>query len=133
MLKQISVFSEGFEFYQDITSMVNEHLMQSVEKDGMVSICAKGSTTALVTMRFEKGVIKDLLFFLEKLYPSGTKDNHFELTRDPNGMAHIKNILLGNSQSLAYMNRKLILPEKHRLVFFDFDLRTSQREIYLNY
>ena len=124
--------SGGHNSDYDITEHIEEALAEQDKKDGIVTICVLGSTLGVVVMRYEKGAVKDLLDSLERIAPSAIEYEHFKTTHDPNGFAHIKSCILGQSVVVPYENGKLVLPNKHKIVIFDFDLCSSERKVYID-
>jgi secondary thiamine-phosphate synthase enzyme len=129
---EIKIQSEGFNRSYDITEQVKQTLFTLNKSDGIAKICVVGSTVGLTVMRYEPGVVKDLLDSLEIVAPTGKEYEHFHTTQDPNGFAHIRSSFLGTSVMVPYKERMFTFSNTHRIVLFDFDIQEATRTIYVD-
>ena len=129
---KIEVESKGFNSDYDLTDLIQNELEYMNSLEGILKVCAVGSTVGITVMRYEEGAVKDLLNCLEVIVPEDGNYEHFRTTKDPNGFAHVKSSFLGTSLCLPYLNGTLALPQNHKVVMFDFDLQSSIRKLYIS-
>lgn len=130
---QIAFKTKGFTDIIDITDMIQEKLTACKLTDGiMVAICP-GSTGALTSCEYESGLIEDLKNFFEKVIPSNKKYAHDARWGDGNGFSHLRASMIGPSLSIPFKDGKLILGTWQQIVFIDFDNRTRNRNIHLQF
>ncbi|AIG99040.1 MULTISPECIES: secondary thiamine-phosphate synthase enzyme YjbQ [Archaeoglobus] len=108
----------------DITDQV-ERCVES--RDGLVLVYTPHTTTALVINEGERGLLEDILEFMEKLVPYGKGYKHDRI--DSNADAHLKATLLGNSVVVPVESGKLALGTWQRILFLEFDGPRTRRVI----
>ncbi|MDK2834708.1 MAG: hypothetical protein PWR29_532 [Methanolobus sp.] len=91
----------------DITGNVKRHVTESGVKDGICVISTMHTTTAIVINENEQGLVADILSLLEKMIPQGAGYQHDRI--DNNADAHLKAVLLGNSESIPVRDSRLVL------------------------
>lgn len=132
MLYEITVNSSGYNSTYDITDQVREMLSRLEQQEGILKLCAVGSTLGLMTMRYEPGCVEDLFQALSNAASADREFSHFRTTGDPNGFAHVWSSLIGTSVLIPYRDGQLAFSDTHRIVLFDFDLQPSVRRIYIS-
>lgn len=125
----IEIESQGYESIQDITTEVQNTLMESKCNFGLANVFALGSTCGLYIGKFEEGTNKDMLNSLKKIAPKSVKYEHETTTGDDNGYAHIWANFLGSSLTIPIFEGELYLSKTQRLIFADYDNRNSLRKI----
>ena len=90
---------------KDITWEVQLIVEQNPYNNGIVNIYSKHSTSGIVVNENEAGLLKDFKSILEVLIPSNGNYNHNCI--DNNADSHIKSFLIGCSQTIPMINRKL--------------------------
>jgi len=113
----------------DLTPRVEEAVRQSGIREGIVSVCAIGSTAAVTTIENEPGLRQDLPALMEKLIPSGQPYAHDSTWGDGNGYAHLRSALVGTSFTTAVSSGKPILGTWQQIVFLEFDNRPRSRNV----
>jgi len=103
----------------DITSYVNNDIISSTIKDGIVVVYCPHTTAGItINENADPDVIRDLTYGFEKAYPTTDYNyKHFE----GNSHAHLKSSTVGASQSLILNNGKLILGRWQDIYFCEFD------------
>lgn len=124
------VFStgKGIEIH-DITDKINEYLIRSGIKNGMVTVFVPGSTGAITTIEYEPGLVEDLSSALERLFPGNIPYRHHERWHDGNGHSHVRASMIGPSLTVPVINGKLTLGTWQQIVFIELDVRKRQRKI----
>src|SRR4030065_2779740 len=77
--------------------------------NGIVLLFIAGSTAALTTIEYERGVVNDLRRAIEQLAPQGITYEHDVRWGDGNGYAHVRAALLGPSLAIPLHNGQLLL------------------------
>ncbi|MDD3579396.1 MAG: secondary thiamine-phosphate synthase enzyme YjbQ [Desulfobacca sp.] len=113
----------------DLTPAVTEKVLQLDFQGGLLTLFISGSTAALTTIEFERGVINDLRAALERLVPSDLDYEHDKRWQDGNGYSHVRAALLKPSLSIPIVGGRLMLGTWQQIVLLDFDNRPRQRVI----
>jgi secondary thiamine-phosphate synthase enzyme len=126
---KIKVSTQGHYDFIDITAQVAEVVKESNVREGVAIIFIPGSTAAVTTMEYEKGLIKDLKEVFENLAPEQGDYKHHQRWGDHNGAAHIKAALLGTDLTVPIENGQLQLGTWQQIVLIDFDEKPRKRDI----
>ena len=113
----------------DITKHVQNCVYQHALKQGLVCVSVQGSTSAITTIEYESGLVRDLKETLERLAPMGKEYHHDEIWHDGNGYAHIRAALIGSSVNIALVDGLLNLGTWQQIVLLDFDNKPRSRNI----
>ena len=113
----------------DITSQVREKISESGIRNGQALAFVPGSTAALTTIEYERGVVRDLVDAIERIAPQGLRYRHDERWGDGNGYAHVRAALLGPSLTVPVVAGQLALGTWQQMVLVDFDNRPRKRRI----
>ena len=127
--EQFVVNTEGNTDIIDITKQVQNCVYQHELKDGLVCVSIQGSTSAITTIEYEEGLIKDMREALERIAPSGQEYHHDEIWHDGNGYAHIRSALMGSSTCIALKDGILNLGTRQQIVLVDFDNKPRSRNV----
>lgn len=128
-MERFIVKTKGRGDFINITDKVISAVKKSGIKNGAAIIFICGSTAALTTMEYEKGLIEDMREFLEKIAPENADYKHHQRWGDRNGAAHIKSALIGTDLAVPIENRELQLGTWQQIILIDFDERPREREI----
>ncbi len=115
----------------DVTKDVADILADSPVADGIVTVFVPGSTGALTCLEFEPGLVKDMEEALEKIAPREHYYHHEERWHDKNGHSHVRASLIGPSVTIPFRDNRLMLGTWQQIVFFDFDVRARERELFV--
>lgn len=113
----------------DITRAVENQIVGSEITDGVINLFIPGSTAALTTIEFERGVINDLKGAISRLAPEDLYYEHNERWGDGNGYSHVRAALLGPSLLVPLMKGRMLLGTWQQIVLTDFDNRPRERKI----
>ena len=113
----------------NITKHVQNCVYKHELKDGFVCVSIQGSTSAVTTIEYEEGLVKDLREALDKIAPSGAEYHHDEIWHDGNGYAHVRSALVGSSVCIALVDGLLNLGTWQQVVLLDFDNKERSRNI----
>jgi len=129
----ISLSTKGNSDVIDMTPQVVKKLKATRLKDGIVTLFVIGSTAALTTCEYEPGLVRDLQETFDKLIPQGRRYHHDDAWGDGNGHAHLRASLVGPSLTIPFQNGELALGTWQQIIFIDFDNRSRERKITLQF
>jgi len=127
--QQISLRTNGHGHMHDLTAQVAEIVADSGVKTGMVNVFTVGSTAAIGTIEFERGLEHDLPNILDKLIPPSRNYGHEQAWHDGNGHSHLQATLLGPSLNVPIAAGKPILGTWQQIFHLECDVRGRQRTV----
>jgi secondary thiamine-phosphate synthase enzyme len=113
----------------DLTERVQSAVGDSGIREGIVTVCAIGSTAAITTIEFEPGLKRDLPALMQRLIPSGVPYEHDATWGDGNGYAHLRSALVGTSFTAPVAGGQTVLGTWQQIVFLEFDNRPRSRQV----
>lgn len=113
----------------DVTKHVQNCVYKHELKDALVCVSVQGSTSAVTTIEYEEGLVKDLREALERVAPTGMEYHHDEIWHDGNGYAHVRAALMGSSVNIALKDGLLNLGTWQQVILMDFDNKERSRNI----
>ena len=112
----------------DITSQVKVVIDKSDISNGFVLVNSRHTTTAITINEYEDRLLEDIRGFLMQLVPKSNKYLHNDIhLRDcppdepENAHSHLCAILLGSSESVALVDKKLMLGTYQSIMLVDLD------------
>jgi secondary thiamine-phosphate synthase enzyme len=114
---------------RDITPQVDEAVLDSGLKTGVVTVFCPGATGGLTTIEYEDGAIADLKQILEELIPRRRDYQHHKRWGDDNGASHVRAALVGPSLSIPFVDRRMTLGMWQQIIFINFDTRPRSRQL----
>ena len=130
---QLNLNTKGKGDLIDITDDIQGYLEKTKLSNGQVTVFVVGSTAAITTFEYESGLIKDINELYEKLIPSNKSYAHDQTWGDANGFSHLRSALQGPSLVIPFSNAKLLLGTWQQVVLAEFDIRSRQRKIILQF
>ena len=121
--------TEGNGHIVDLTEGVGRIVKGASAEHGIVTVFARGSTVAVTTMEYEPGGVRDLTALLERLVPRDAAYDHNRLNHDTNAHAHLRAAVIGPSETIPFVDRRLALGTWQQVVLIDFDDRPRQRTV----
>lgn len=115
---------------ENITRQVQQALVDSRLKDGIVTVFAKHTTASVLIIEDEPGIRADTKTIWERLAPADPNWQHN--TRNPgedNAHSHLRAQLQGVSQTIPFTDGQLTLGTWQQLVLLDFDTRSRTRDL----
>lgn len=128
---ELIIQTKGHTDIIDITEKVRNLVKKSKVENGLAHLFVIGSTAAITTIEYEKGLLKDIRNILEKIVPEKIDYEHNKAWGDNNGYAHIRASLIKPDLSIPIENGELILGTWQQIVLIDFDNRPRTRKIIL--
>jgi secondary thiamine-phosphate synthase enzyme len=125
----IQLSSLGNGDVHDITADIAQILQRSGLTRGVVVIFCPSSTSALTTLEFEPGCVRDLQRLFDEIASPKREYAHNARWGDGNGHSHVRAALLGPSLTVPFMGGRLTLGTWQQIVYVDFDNRRRRREL----
>ena len=127
--RQVFVQTTGKTDIVDLTPQVSEELGETAFRNGTVNLFIPGSTAALTTIEYERGVINDLRKAIDRIAPEDMYYEHNERWGDGNGYSHVRAALIGPSLTLPVIEGRMVLGTWQQIVLLDFDNSPRERRI----
>lgn len=113
----------------DITAKVKNILDSSGINNGTVTVFTPHTTAAVRINHNEPLLIQDILKMIYRLVPVDINYSHdiFEIrsgvdaNERSNGHAHVKAFLLGSSETIPVMDKKMAMGERQSIFFIELD------------
>lgn len=115
----------------DVTELVRERVRRAGISHGIVNICTRHTTTAVVVNENEPLLLRDFEERLENWAPREASYGHNDLEarrfqrispeESPNGDAHARALILGTSETLNVVTGRIELGEWQRVFFVELD------------
>lgn len=129
--KTIQFSTGGNGDIRDITEPVAQAVRETEMAAGTVTIFSPSATSALTTIEYESGCVRDLQRLFDEIVPPDRHYAHNARWGDGNGHSHVRAALLGPSLTVPFTAGRLLLGTWQQIVFIDFDNRSRQRELIL--
>ncbi len=139
----IKLKTKAFCQFVDLTEQVQKFVDKSKIKNGFVTIYSKHTTLAIRINEKEKGIVKDFTKLMDNILPRDAYYHHNDLhirtenlVCEPgasdclNGHSHCAHLLMGTSESVPIVDRKLLLGQWQRIFAIELD-RPRKREVFL--
>jgi secondary thiamine-phosphate synthase enzyme len=126
---RIDLNTRGNADIEDITRQVESAVSQSSIEDGIVTIFAPSSTSALTTIEYESGCLSDLRRLFDEIVDPERHYAHNARWGDGNGHSHVRAALLGPALTIPIVDQRLTLGTWQQIIFVDFDNRPRQRKL----
>lgn len=113
----------------DITAEVERAVRSSGLTDGIVTVFCPSSTSAVTTLEFESGAVRDLQRLFDEIAAPDRPYAHNQRWGDGNGHSHVRAALLGPSLTVPFVSGRLTLGTWQQIIYVDFDNRARQRRL----
>ena len=112
--------------YINITPRVKAALEKSGIQDGIILVSAMHITASVYVNDDEQGLIQDIDEWLEKLAPTRPDYRHHQ-SRETNGDAHLKNLLLHHQVIVPVTAGKIDFGPWQQIFYAEFDGQRPKR------
>jgi len=131
MSKSIQLTTNSREGLYDITSEVNKIVAESGIQKGIVNVYAQGATAAIMIQEnWDDSVQTDVIHLLQKLIPKGV---WLHDKQDGNGDSHLKAGIIGPSETIPIVDRKMGLSTWQNIFFCEFDGPRNNRTVLVSF
>lgn len=127
--KRIQFETGGDADVVDITGEVARAIAESGLESGMVTVFSPSATSALTTIEYEAGCVRDLQRLFDEIAHPDRKYAHNARWGDGNGHSHVRAALLGPSLTVPFVEGRMTLGTWQQIIFVDFDNRSRRREL----
>lgn len=127
----ISLNTRGNADVHDITDQIAQAVASGRMRSGIATVFCPSSTSAVTTIEYENGAIRDLQRLLDEILPPGREYAHNARWGDGNGHSHVRSALLGSCLTIPFVDRSLTLGTWQQVIHIDFDNRPRHRELVL--
>ncbi len=128
---EIEVRTRGTNHVINLTPKIRSCIAESGLRDGIACVILPGSTGAITTIEYEKGVISDLIKAIERMAPRDIPYEHDSAWGDGNGFSHVRSALIGTSFSFPFTGGIPVLGTWQQIVFIECDNRARSRKLVL--
>ena len=112
----------------DVTENVKKIVEQSGLSEGACLVYVPHSTAAIIiNENWDPSVCEDVLSSLSRMVPKNAGYKHDKV--DENAAAHVKSAILGPSETIAFVDKKLVLGRWQAIMFCEFDGPRKRRVI----
>jgi secondary thiamine-phosphate synthase enzyme len=112
-----------------ITDDVQKVFQKSNAKQSSVFLFLQSTTSSLIVMENEEGLILDFKNMVERLVPKSAIYEHEKAWHDGNGHSHMRSTLLGQSLVLPISDGKIMLGQWQDIFLVEFDVRPRTRTL----
>jgi secondary thiamine-phosphate synthase enzyme len=127
--KFLQIRSKGEDDIIDLTKHTAKVVLESKLTDGIVTVFVVGSTAAITTIEFERGLAKDFPEMLSRVAPKEIYYEHEKMWQDGNGHSHVRASLIGPSLTVPFKDGGLILGTWQQIVLVEMDTRYRERKV----
>jgi secondary thiamine-phosphate synthase enzyme len=127
--KVLQIKSKGEDDIIDLTKQTAKVVLDSKLADGIVTVFVVGSTAAITTIEFERGLAKDFPEMLSRVAPKEIYYEHEKMWQDGNGHSHVRASLIGPSLTVPFKDGNLILGTWQQIVLVEMDTRHRERKV----
>lgn len=113
----------------DITREVQQAVQASGLTAGTATIFCPSATSALTTIEFESGAVRDFQRLFDEIAAADRPYAHNQRWGDGNGHSHVRAALLGPALTVPFTDGRLTLGTWQQIVYVDFDNRPRQRRL----
>ncbi|MCK5286364.1 MAG: secondary thiamine-phosphate synthase enzyme YjbQ [Thermodesulfovibrionia bacterium] len=126
-----SIQTQGYSDIKDITTGVQNIVLKSGIKNGLVNVFAVGSTASITTVEYEPALVEDVREQLDKIVPSSMHSRHSQTWGDDNGFSHIRATFMGPGLTAPVSDSHVVLGTWQQIVVIDHDNRPRSRKIFV--
>jgi secondary thiamine-phosphate synthase enzyme len=117
---------------ENITRQVQQALVESRLKTGIVTVFAKHTTASVLIIEDEPGIRADTKTIWDRLVPADPNWQHnTRNSGEDNAHSHLRAQMQGVSQTIPFTDGQLTLGTWQQLVLLDFDTRSRTRDLVL--
>ncbi|GBD97886.1 MAG TPA: YjbQ family protein [Nitrospirae bacterium] len=129
--EHFTIQTKGFSDIKDITGMVQDIIIKSRIRNGLVNIFAVGSTASITTIEYEPALVEDMRDQLELFASSTMQSRHSQTWGDDNGFSHIRATFMGPGLTAPVSGGNVVLGTWQQIVVIDHDNRPRSRKIFI--
>jgi secondary thiamine-phosphate synthase enzyme len=124
---------EGSISVYNITPKVQQQVTEAYVTNGTLTLFLPGTTAAVGTIEFEAGLLADFKKMWARIVPRDLVYTHKFLWEENNAYSHVRASLMGASLVVPLVNKRLTLGQYQQIVLVEFDNRTRNRQVILQF
>ena len=125
----LEIQTEGENDIIDLTHQIEQFVKSSKITNGILNVSVPGSTGAIITTEFERGLIEDNKKMINELIPKGIGYKHDEI--DSNAHSHLRASILGCEKTFSVIGNDIVIGIWQQIVFFECDIHPRSRRVIL--
>lgn len=121
---------QGNTHIENVTRLIQNSIVKSGLEKGITTIFVKHTTASVLIIEDEPGLRDDTISVWDNLIPKNPQWQHN--IRNPgenNGHSHLRGQLQGQSLTIPFNDKELILGTWQEIVIIDFDTQARTRDI----
>jgi secondary thiamine-phosphate synthase enzyme len=111
----------------NLTPQITQAVTESGVREGLATVFVAGSTAAVTTIEYERGVLSDLSRALSVIAPADIPYAHDAAWGDGNGRSHVRAAIVGPSLSVPVISGALACGTWQQIVLLELDVRSSRK------
>ncbi len=127
--EKIGLISDGTNYSEVVTDRVKELVKKRGLQNGMVLVFSQHTTSALMLVEHEAGILVDIEDTLEWILSEKKEMKHHLRGFDLNGRAHVLAGIMGNSVTIPVIEGSLALGTFQEILFWDFQPEEKTRTV----
>lgn len=128
-IDDVTFETEGEVTIRDLSEELVRIAGGSGVRTGQMLVFTPSSTSAITTLEYEPGLVKDLPAALERLFPKDIEYGHEEMWHDGNGHSHVRAAFLKPSLVVPVREGRPALGTWQQVVFVDLDNKPRRRTV----
>jgi len=125
----LTIFSDGLYYSEILTDRVEKLVSGCEISTGIVNLLLQHTTSALMLVEHEGGIMMDLKRTLQQLVPPNEKFHHHLRGVDQNGAGHVLSAILNKTLSIPVVDGTVALGTYQEIMFMDFQPERTDRVI----
>ncbi len=126
---KVEISTGGENDILNITDEVQKVVAQSEAQDGLANLFLQSTTSSLMIIEWEKGILSDFRNAMERIAPKSGIYEHELAWRDGNGHSHIRSGIVGASLSVPLAKKKILLGQWQQVALAEFDVIPRRRSL----
>ena len=127
--QEFQIETSGHRSMHDVTERVTTIVADSGIRTGTVQVFNVGSTAALGTIEFERGLECDLPELLDRLIPPSRDYGHEQAWHDGNGHSHLQATWLGPAITVPVCDGRPVLGTWQQIFHLECDMKPRRRTL----
>jgi secondary thiamine-phosphate synthase enzyme len=126
---RFTVETRGENDMHDVTSTVSRVVDESGCESGLVNVFVRHTTAAIMIGEYEPGLMHDIPVPLERIAPPDFDYRHNQLNHDDNAHSHLVGSIMGPSESIPFVDGRLLLGTWQQIILLELDPHPRSREV----
>jgi secondary thiamine-phosphate synthase enzyme len=123
----LTIYSNGLYYSEILTDRIQQFVTDHDVSTGLVNIVLQHTTSALLLVEHEAGILMDLKRVLEQMAPDKETYHHHLRGVDENGAGHILSALFNKTVTVPIDSGELLLGTYQEIMFMDFQPERTER------